>query len=293
VIIWLNGPFGVGKTTVARIIVERLESTLLYDPELFGATLRAVLAPMDVPDDFQELKAWPALVVRTAAVIQQTRACPSLARPQPQSWCRSAVIQDDTLGPAMSDPLHIGLDLAKNSPSLIRNLFGIVGDAQLASNRVLVAEQTRKLAERFGVAPRVIDTLMEQDLEVRSSHAHGIRLELTQPAHGRWSGERVEGTVNISLRNEWVYPATLTKLVASVELPGWKALITVTTWDKDWLIPGRSAHNVGLEWSWLTKPEQLQTTTTARRLPIRSFTDGHAHGVDALGRSGVPGGATL
>ena len=71
-IIWPNGPFGVGKTTVGRILVRRLGDALLYDPEPFGAALRAVVAPIDVAEDFQQLRAWPALVVRAAAVIRET-----------------------------------------------------------------------------------------------------------------------------------------------------------------------------------------------------------------------------
>lgn len=33
-IIWLNGPFGVGKTTLANILHKRIENSYLYDPEL-------------------------------------------------------------------------------------------------------------------------------------------------------------------------------------------------------------------------------------------------------------------
>lgn len=57
---------------MARILVRRLGDALLYDPEPFGAALRAVVAPIDVAEDFQQLRAWPALVVRAAAVIRET-----------------------------------------------------------------------------------------------------------------------------------------------------------------------------------------------------------------------------
>ena len=45
VILFLNGPFGIGKTTTAHLLVERLPGALLYDPELvepvmhFSATI--------------------------------------------------------------------------------------------------------------------------------------------------------------------------------------------------------------------------------------------------------------
>jgi [ribosomal protein S5]-alanine N-acetyltransferase len=71
VIIWLNGPFGVGKTSTARALARRLPGALLYDPEPFGAALRAVVAPVESADDFQELRAWPTLVLRTAAVLHE------------------------------------------------------------------------------------------------------------------------------------------------------------------------------------------------------------------------------
>lgn len=39
-IIWLNGPFGVGKTTLANILHKRIENSYLYDPELLGDFLQ-------------------------------------------------------------------------------------------------------------------------------------------------------------------------------------------------------------------------------------------------------------
>ncbi len=73
-IVWLNGPFGVGKTATARMIVEKLPGTRLFDPETVGYMLKANLPDRPI-GDFQDLPAWRMLVPRVAAVVAaQTRA---------------------------------------------------------------------------------------------------------------------------------------------------------------------------------------------------------------------------
>jgi hypothetical protein len=71
-IVWLNGPFGIGKTTTARALVRRLEGALLYDPEIVGGALRQMVVEVDAADDFQDLRAWRRLVVESARVLRTT-----------------------------------------------------------------------------------------------------------------------------------------------------------------------------------------------------------------------------
>jgi predicted kinase len=61
VIVLLNGPFGVGKTTVGRLLVERLEGARLFDPERVGFALRRTVARG--VSDYQNLRSWRALTV--------------------------------------------------------------------------------------------------------------------------------------------------------------------------------------------------------------------------------------
>lgn len=69
-LLWLNGAFGVGKTTTAREIVARSSGRRLFDPELVGLMLQASLR--DHPfQDFQEMPAWRALVLRVADEISR------------------------------------------------------------------------------------------------------------------------------------------------------------------------------------------------------------------------------
>jgi hypothetical protein len=42
-ILFINGPFGVGKTSVAKVLVQKLPHSMLYDPEVVGAVLHARL----------------------------------------------------------------------------------------------------------------------------------------------------------------------------------------------------------------------------------------------------------
>ena len=59
--ILLNGPFGVGKTTTARLLVERLPGARLYDPERAGAMIRAIVRPFRPVPDYQDLALWQRL----------------------------------------------------------------------------------------------------------------------------------------------------------------------------------------------------------------------------------------
>ena len=69
-ILFINGPFGVGKTSVARVLVERLPSAMLYDPEVIGYVLRRVLGPLKKVEDFQDCALWRGLVVAVARVLR-------------------------------------------------------------------------------------------------------------------------------------------------------------------------------------------------------------------------------
>jgi len=45
-ILFINGPFGVGKTSATRVLVEETPDAMLYDPEVIGSILRRVLGPI-------------------------------------------------------------------------------------------------------------------------------------------------------------------------------------------------------------------------------------------------------
>jgi AAA domain len=68
VIVFLNGPFGVGKTTTARLLVQRLLGARFYDPETLGAVVRAVVRPFRPVPDYQDLAVWRFLVPHAARV---------------------------------------------------------------------------------------------------------------------------------------------------------------------------------------------------------------------------------
>lgn len=70
-IVFINGPFGVGKTTAANLLVERLPNAMLYDPEEVGFLLRNVLSPIEERYDFQDYSLWPKTVVEFAGRLTE------------------------------------------------------------------------------------------------------------------------------------------------------------------------------------------------------------------------------
>jgi len=71
VIIWINGGFGAGKTTLAEELHRRLPDAVVYDPEDVGLMLWKWMPPNG---DFQHLPSWRQLVVATALSLRRHHA---------------------------------------------------------------------------------------------------------------------------------------------------------------------------------------------------------------------------
>ena len=70
-IIMINGPFGVGKTTIATMLQSKIENSMIYDPEEVGFMLRNIITndvklPEEKTNDFQDLILWKKLTVTVA-----------------------------------------------------------------------------------------------------------------------------------------------------------------------------------------------------------------------------------
>ncbi|MBW4719207.1 AAA family ATPase [Saccharothrix obliqua] len=105
-IIWLNGGFGAGKTTLAAELHRRLPDAVVYDPEDVGVMLWRWLPPNE---DFQDLPSWRELVVATALSLRRHHAHTLIV---PMSLVRDAYRAEvlDGLAAAGEEVLHVFLD---------------------------------------------------------------------------------------------------------------------------------------------------------------------------------------
>lgn len=70
-IVWLNGPFGGGKTTTAAELDALLPEVVVFDPEQIGGAIAPTLGGIEPVPDFQDWRPWRELVV--AAMVSLDR----------------------------------------------------------------------------------------------------------------------------------------------------------------------------------------------------------------------------
>lgn len=75
-VVWLNGAFGVGKTTVARALAAELPDALVMDPEDIGRMLRKVAPAARRTTDFQDIPSWRRVTVATIESLLRDHPVP-------------------------------------------------------------------------------------------------------------------------------------------------------------------------------------------------------------------------
>src|ERR1700752_5190791 len=107
VLIWLNGAFGAGKTTLAEELHRRLPDAVVYNPEDVGLMLWKWMRP---DGDFQHLPSWRELVVATALSLRRHHAETLIV---PMSLIRDAYRAEilGGLADAGEEVLHVFLEV--------------------------------------------------------------------------------------------------------------------------------------------------------------------------------------
>ncbi|GLW90196.1 hypothetical protein Aglo03_10120 [Actinokineospora globicatena] len=67
-LVWVNGPFGVGKTQTAWELARRVPGGVVCDPEAVGFGLHRAMPPW-LREDFQDLWSWRAGVVEVLDLV--------------------------------------------------------------------------------------------------------------------------------------------------------------------------------------------------------------------------------
>lgn len=98
-IIMLNGTFGVGKTTTATALAQRVPGAHLFDPEDVGQFARYLTTGLrrgdEDTDDFQNIRMWPPLTVFTAQQLYQ-------------GYARPLIVPMTLVQPAVLEPIRAG-----------------------------------------------------------------------------------------------------------------------------------------------------------------------------------------
>jgi adenylylsulfate kinase-like enzyme len=109
VIIWVNGAFGAGKTTLSDELLLRLPDAMLFDPEWVGHILGRWVPPAD-SGDFQDIPAWRKLTAEFALTLRSEYGRPLVV---PMTVV-DAAYQQEIFGPirkAGERILHVFLDV--------------------------------------------------------------------------------------------------------------------------------------------------------------------------------------
>ncbi len=120
-IVFVNGPFGVGKSTVARLLTERISGAILFDPELVGMLLTRVLGPVEPVDDFQEYAAWRGLAVDVARRLIETYGRSLVI---PMTIWRRDYFEEITNGWRQIDPALVCIRLTVSRNVLTSRILG-------------------------------------------------------------------------------------------------------------------------------------------------------------------------
>lgn len=165
-IIWINGPFGVGKSTLATMLAPMIDSGMIMDPEVLGAYLHRFV-PLSPTGDYQDLELWRSLTVHGITELRRiydaTVVVPmSLLNPNYiDSMLGALSTQGETL-------LHVFLDTSDTA--LIRRIEAHSIDDDPEVNAGVRQRRLSHLAEAKAARSCMPESTLWLDATTRSPH---------------------------------------------------------------------------------------------------------------------------
>jgi chloramphenicol 3-O-phosphotransferase len=148
-VVWLNGAFGVGKTSVARALRARVRGAVVVDPERIGWVLARVTARGRCAGDFQELEAWLTWTVRAVRAAARVSTLAIVPMTVDDDARRAAILGALTQGGA--DVLHVTL---RARPETLATRLAARGHAASA----WIAGRNRACVPAFAALEPHVDT---------------------------------------------------------------------------------------------------------------------------------------
>jgi hypothetical protein len=179
-IVFINGPFGVGKTTVARSLVQKMPHATMYDPEIVGGALHRTFKPFTKVEDFQDYTLWRRLVVGGARLFRTLSGRPLVV---PMTVWKRNVFDPMVAGLRGADPDLSCFRLTASREVLVNRISSDTEDTEAYPWRTshlevsLKASQDPAFGREIPTGDRTPTEVADQILE-------------TLPLHAGWSGSR-------------------------------------------------------------------------------------------------------
>lgn len=104
-IVMINGSFGIGKTTVAKLLRNSLPGSIIYDPEWAGSVLmrlpKSIKLQGSGTDDFQDIDLWRRSAVAGARLFRLFASGPVIV---PMTFSRRDYFDEVVMGLKRLDP---------------------------------------------------------------------------------------------------------------------------------------------------------------------------------------------
>ena len=130
-VVFINGSFGVGKTTVARLLRGSLAGSVVYDPELVGIALmllsRWTTFKRTADADFQDFSVWRRSAVAGVRLFRLLFSGPVIV---PMTFSRREYFDEVVAGVRRFDPEVRVFCLKASLPTVKKRLAGRETDSE-------------------------------------------------------------------------------------------------------------------------------------------------------------------
>lgn len=164
-VVWINGPFGVGKTTVANALARYWPRACVFDPELVGTMLRGLMPPELQKEDYQDMPLWRRLVRATVLELSEEYDGPLIV---PMTVVEPAYLEEIVGGLREAGTRVVHFTLLAREDAIRKRLAGRSDDnewpaAQLP--RCLAALTEERFTEHLATDARSADEVARVILE--------------------------------------------------------------------------------------------------------------------------------